>query len=198
VRPEAAHRGGRGGKRRVLLDIIDRYWDEIDGDFREILGIDALDWFRCRFYPEHYPPGAYPWEQFIRYAVHCTNVQGSALYDETLVETMYQEMVIEQSSKIKKPKPDEVEEERPPRRGYTRLVEAIYDLTDNVVALRAEMGRWPPAQTARAFTKRPWFPAEKAQAMMRRRAKERVNAAVAAAQQRSRQRRQNDIAGSGT
>lgn len=166
------------------------------------MGIDALDWFRSRFYPERYLPGAYPWEQFIRYAIHCTNIQGSALYDsslgdEQLVEKMYEEAKAEQSAKIKKSseKSDGLEY-RPPRRGYSRVVEAIYDLTDNVVALRAEMGRWPPSQTTKAFVKRPWFPAEMVQDRMRKRARKNVNRAIAAAQARWQER--NDDAGVGT
>lgn len=160
--------------------------------------MDALDWFRCRFYPEHYPPGSFPWEQFIRYAVHCTNKQGSALYDATLgdqelIDQMYDEAKAEQSSKVRKAKDEEELDPRPPRRGYSREVEAIYDLTDNIVALRAEMGRWPPFQTAKAFAPRPWFPAEVVQERMRKRAKRRVNQAVARAQ--SQWWEQNDNAG---
>lgn len=126
----------------------------------------------------------------MRYAIHCTNIQGSALYDaslgdEQLVEKMFAEAKAEQSAKVKKPteKSDGLEH-RPPRRGYSRVVEAIYDLTDNVVALRAEMGRWPPSQTTKAFVKRPWFPAEMVQEKMRKRARQNVNRAIATAQAR--------------
>lgn len=119
--------------------------------------------------------------------MYCTNEQGSALYDATLgdkelIDQLFEEMKAEQSAKKKVEKPEE-EEWRPPRRGYTRGVEAVYDLTDNIVALRAEMGRWPSTQTERAFSKRPWFPAEVAKDRMRRRAKANVNRAIATAQQ---------------
>jgi hypothetical protein len=100
-----------------------------------------------------------------------------------LLDQMYEDAKAEQSSKAKKTDSAKLEP-RPPRRGYSREVEAIYDLTDNLVALRAEMGRWPPAQTTRAFTKRPWFPAEVVAERMRKRARARVNSAIAAAQSR--------------
>lgn len=149
--------------------------------------MDALDWFRCRFYPGEYPAGAYPWEQFIRYAVHCTNIQGSALYDATLgdkqlIEELYAEAKKEQSAKKRaKPSGDELEP-RPPRRGYSREVEAIYDLTDNIVALRAEMGRWSRGDTARGMSKRPWFPAEIVEDRMRRRSRKNRDRAIAESQ----------------
>lgn len=93
-----------------------------------------------------------------------TNVQGSALYDATLgdkelIEQMYAEELERISSKRVERNEGE-KEHRPPRRGYTRTVEAIYDLTDNIVALRGELGRWSPSTTARHMSKRPWFPAE--------------------------------------
>jgi hypothetical protein len=133
--------------------------------------------------------------------VHCTNIQGSALYDSTLgdremIDQMYEEAKAEQSAKVKRTTPEDELEYRPPRRGYSREVEALYDLTDHIVALRAEMGRWPNTQTARAFTRRPWFPAEVVQEKMRKRAKQNVNRAIAAAQ--ARWQEQHDHSRSGT
>lgn len=117
-----------------------------------------------------------------------TNIQGSALYDASLgdpelVNQMYEQMVQEQSSKRKKLREDAEEEENPPRRGYSREVEAIYDLADNIVALRAEMGRWPRTQTTRVMSRRPLFPAEAARQRMAARARKRRDAAIAKAQQ---------------
>jgi hypothetical protein len=109
---------------------------------------------------------------------------------------MYEEAKAEQSSKIRKPEAKEELDPRPPRRGYSREVEAIYDLTDNIVALRAEMGRWQPSQTARSFARRPWFPAEVVQERMRKRAKAKVNSAVQRA--KAQWREQNDDARVGT
>jgi hypothetical protein len=202
-----ADRRGCGGKRRVVIDIVNRYWDEIEGDFRSYFnGLDAKQWFRVRLFP-HTPEeiSCYSWETFIRLAVYCTNIQGSALYDATLgdqdlIEEMYADLKEQQSSKRKPAASESPEiEERPPRRGYSREVEAIYDLIDNLVALRAEMGRWPQAQTARAFSKRPWFPGEVAQEKMRLRARRNVNRAIAAAQAHWLERQGNDdSAGSGT
>lgn len=105
-------------------------------------------------------------------------------------------MKAEQSSKLRKTRPEDELDPRPPRRGYSRTVEAIYDLTDNIVALRAETGRWPPSQTAKAFTRRPWFPAEVAQERMRKRAKREVSRAIAEAN--ARWREQHDDARVGT
>lgn len=132
--------------------------------------------------------------------MYVTNIQGSALYDATLgdeqlVEQIYEQLVGEQSSKIKKPEEDIENSARPPRRGYSREVEAIYDLSDHIVALRAEMGKWTRTATSRAMSKRPLFPAEAAQDRMRLRAKRRREDAVAKAQARWQQQNGD---GSGT
>lgn len=133
--------------------------------------------------------------------MHCTNHQGSALYDATLgddelIEQMFADAKAQQSSKRRVPTSEAEEDPRPARRGYSREVEAIYDLTDNIVAMRAEAGRWAPSQTARAFTRRPWFPAEVVEQRMRRRATKHVNKAVEAAQ--ARWRAEHDDSGRGT
>lgn len=100
---------------------------------------------------------------------------------------MYADAVAEQSSKRKVDPAAEIEY-RPPRRGYSREVEAIYDLHDSIVALRAESGRWPRTQTERMLARRPWFPAEVVQERMRRRARGRRDSAIAKAQARWSQR----------
>lgn len=113
-----------------------------------------------------------------------------------MIESMFEDAKAEQSAKRRVEKPVEELEDRPPRRGYSRTVEALYDVADNLVALRAEMGHWPQTQTARAFSKRPWFPAEVVQEKMRKRARVKVNSAIEMAQARWRQR--HDDTGSGT
>lgn len=155
------------------------------------MNLEAKDWFRCRLYEtDEYAKCVYSWDAFVRHVVYVTNIQGSALYDASLgdpalVDQMFDEMVQEQSSKRKKLREDSEEEiGTPPRRGYSREVEAIYDLTDNIVALRAEMGRWPRTQTSRMMSRRPLFPAEAARQRMDARAKKRRDAAIAAAQAR--------------
>lgn len=100
---------------------------------------------------------------------------------------MYAEELERISSKLVTKKREE-EEARPPRRGYTRTVEAIYDLIDNIVALRGEMGRWSPSHTERAMTKRPWFPSEVVAARVRNRNRTIRDAKIAQAQARSRGR----------
>lgn len=121
--------------------------------------------------------------------MYCTNIQGSLLYDATLgdkelIEAMYADELERISSK-RVTRKDEESEYRPPRRGYTRTVEAIYDLTDNIVALRGEMGRWSPSHTERAMTKRPWFPAEVVATRVRNRNRTMRDAKIRAAQERS-------------
>jgi hypothetical protein len=106
----------------------------------------------------------YSWQDFLDHTVYLTNQQGSALYDATLgdaelIEQMYEEELERISSKLIS-KAEREKEVRPPRRGYTRTVEAIYDLVDNMVALRGELGRWSPSTTERQMSKRPWFPGE--------------------------------------
>lgn len=140
----------------------------------------------------------YSWESFLRAAVYCTNIQGSALYDATLgdqdlIEQMYQDALAEQSSKIIRPK-GPVTEFRPPRRGYSREVEALYDLQDNIIAMRAEAGHWPRTSTEKVMTKRPWFPAEVVQERMAQRSRTIRDNRIAAAQARHRQRVKGDVA----
>lgn len=124
--------------------------------------------------------------------MYCSNIQGSALYDATLgdqelIESMYAEEIERISSKTVT-KAEGEKEARPPRRGYTREVEALYDLTDNIVALRGEMGRWSPSHTERAMTKRPWFPAEVVATRVRNRNRTMRDAKIHASQARNRAR----------
>lgn len=132
----------------------------------------------------------YPWEEFLRNSVYCTNEHGSALFDVTLgdpdvLEDLYKQALEEQSKKLKK-----VDEPtfHPSRRGYTREVEAILDVADNVIALRAETGKWKGSSTR--FSVRPVFPAEAVQDRMRKRNRAIRDDRIAAAQ--ARWRKQND------
>jgi hypothetical protein len=150
--------------------------------------LDARDWFRCRLFPDEYRSSVFTWDQFLEWTVYVTNIQGSAMYDASLGDTaliddLYEQARAEQSAKIKKTEKPE-DEWRPPRRGYSREVEAIYDLVDNLVALRGEMGRWPATTTERVMSKRPWFPAEVVQERMRAYARHRRDTALKAAQSR--------------
>lgn len=188
---EAVRGGRRGGKRRVVVDLVERYWDEIEGDFRHYLsGLDALEWFRCRAYPECYPPGVYPWEQFIRLVVYCTKIQGSGMYhatlsDSDLVDRIYRDLIDKQSKKIVE-KEEEPGVGHPPFRGYTREIEKLDDLIDVIMGLRAEMGQWkknPPP------TVRPLFPGEAAREKLAMRARRIRDEKIAASQERWRKRR---------
>lgn len=130
----------------------------------------------------------YTWQGFLDYVVYCTNIQGSALYDATLgdkemIEQMYAEEIERISSK-RIAKNDEIDM-APPRRGYTRAVEAIYDLTDNIVALRGEMGQWSPITTERQMSKRPEFPGEVVAERVRNRNRKKRDEKIAASQARN-------------
>lgn len=126
----------------------------------------------------------YPWEQFLRYAVYCTNEHGSALFDASLgdpdvLEDLYRQALEDQSRKLIK---GEKEEYQPSRRGYTREVEAILDVADNLIAMRAEMGKWKGSSTR--FSPRPVFPAEAVQERLRNRNRAIRDDRIRAAQER--------------
>lgn len=178
--------GGRGGKRGILLDIVDRYWDEIIGDFRKYFGgLDAGEWLRVRLFPHSEEEvSRYTWGDFLRLVVYCTNEHGSALFDSSLgdkdvIDELYRTALEEQSKKLK---PKDEGEYHPSRRGYTREVEATLEVADNVIALRAEMGKWKGSSTR--FTPKPLFPAEAVQNRLKNRNRAIRDDRVAAAQAR--------------
>jgi hypothetical protein len=140
----------------------------------------------------------YSWDEFIAHTVYVSNIQGSALYDASLgdpelIDEMFEDAKKKQSTKrvdrTPESRPDEIEW-RPSRRGYSREVEAIYDLTSNIVALRGELGRWPSHTTERQMPKRPWMPAELVEEMMRARSRRERDDRIARAQQRDRERQE--------
>jgi len=102
------------------------------------------------------------------------------LGDPGLIEDMFNAAVKKQSSKRKDPKDDEPY--HPSRRGYTREVEATLDVADNLVALRAEIGKWKGSSTR--FSPRPLLPAQAVQEMLRRRNMSIRDQKIAAAQGR--------------
>lgn len=137
-------------------------------------------------------PRRYTWDRFIRAAVYCVNEQGSALYDATLgdpelIEELFEKAKAEQSSKRRKTEADK-DEYRPSRRGYTRTVEKLHDIEDNLIASRAEAGKWKPSSVK--FSRRPLFPSEAVQERMRKRARAHTASAIAAAQERYRRNRE--------
>jgi hypothetical protein len=107
----------------------------------------------------------------------------ATLGDPDVLEDMYKQAVIDQSKKLKK---GEEGEFHPARRGYTREVEAILDVADNLIALRAEMGKWKGSSTR--FSVRPLFPAEAVQDRLRKRNRAIREDRIAAAQARWRAR----------
>lgn len=148
--------------------------------------MNALDWFHSRLHGGD--PSRFTWEQFLRNAVYCTNEHGSELFNATLgdedtLEDMYKKALEEQSRKLKKSDQDEY---RPSRRGYTRVVEATLDVADNIIALRAEMGRWKGSSTR--MSPRPVFPSTAVQDRLTRRNRAIRDDRIAASQARWRQR----------
>jgi hypothetical protein len=135
----------------------------------------------------------YAWTTFINNCVYCTNIQGSALYDATLgdkemIDQMFEDAKARQSMKIKEVEKPE-EEWRPSRRGYTREVEALYDVASNIVALRGELGKWNRTTSMNQMPRRPWMPQEVVEARMAHRSRTIRDEKIKAAQQRHRERR---------
>lgn len=117
--------------------------------------------------------------------MYCTNEHGSALFDATLgdedvLEDLYRAELVKQSKKLKDP--DDDKPYHPSRRGYTREVEAILDVADNLIAMRAEAGKWRGSSTR--FSARPLFPAQAVQERLRKRNMSIRDEKIKAAQQR--------------
>ena len=151
------------------------------------MGLNAADWIRCRLFGED--TSEYTWSRFLRLAHYCTQEYGTALFDVTLgdpelIEKMYKEELEKQSKKVKTPEADD--DWHPPRRGYTREVAAMLDVADNLIALRAEMGKWKGSSTR--MNPRPLFPAEAVQERLRQRNRSIRDDRIAAAQKRWREK----------
>lgn len=104
----------------------------------------------------------------------------ATLGDSGLIDDLYAQAVEKQSSKIKDREDDAPY--YPSRRGYTREVEATLDVADNLIALRAETGKWRPSSTR--FNPRPLFPGEAVQDKLRARNRKIRDEKIAAAQGR--------------
>lgn len=103
----------------------------------------------------------------------------ATLGDPDVIEELYKQALEEQSKKQKKGQQDEYQ---PSRRGYTREVEAALDVADNLIALRAEMGKWKGSSTR--FSVRPLFPSQAVQDRLRNRNRAIRDDRIAAAQAR--------------
>lgn len=126
--------------------------------------------------------------------MYCTNIQGSALYDvtlgdEDLINDLYEKAKKEQSAKLKPVDEPNVKRHKP-RRGYSREVEVLQDLVDNVIAFRAEAGKWKASSVK--YSARPQFPADAVRELMTARARARRDAAIVKA--KSHWRSANDVA----
>lgn len=112
-------RRGGGGKSAVILDLIEFYWDQIEGDFAaELHGVDARDWIR----------GQRPWDQFLNYCVTVARTPGTRVNAAQLNDDRYlpefERMLAESGDGPA----------RPPIEGHSRLVQSIYMLINEVRA----------------------------------------------------------------
>lgn len=140
-------RRGAGGKSSVILDLIEHYWDQIEGDFAtELHGLDARDWIR----------GRRPWDQFLNYCTTVARTPGTQLNAAQLNDDRY-------LAEFKKLLDEAPAVSRPPIEGHTRLIQAIYMLANEVraqtrqlakVDLRPILGPEMPADRLRDQKKR--------------------------------------------
>lgn len=70
------HRGPGPGKITRILRVVEDYWNDIEGDFQEILHLDALDWIR----------GERSWPQFFRHYKKVSRRVGSATHSRLLTD----------------------------------------------------------------------------------------------------------------
>lgn len=71
---------GAGKKSARILDLIDNYWDQIEGDFSHLHGgVDARDWIR----------GQRPWAQFLVYCDDVAQREGGRLWAAQLADERY-------------------------------------------------------------------------------------------------------------
>ncbi|WP_433568062.1 hypothetical protein ACQP1O_43240 (plasmid) [Nocardia sp. CA-151230] len=101
------------GKIRGILRLIDERWDDIDGDFQDILGVDAYDWIR----------GLRPWSQFHRHYKRCCRIVGSACHSALLVDPQ----LAEEAAKLPKAK-------NPTAFGFSAEIHALFNICDLIIA----------------------------------------------------------------
>ena len=112
------HRRGAGGKSIATLDLIEHYWDQIEGDFAYLLHIDARDWVR----------GLRPWDQFYTYCQTIAQIPGSRLRAAQLSDDRYLaevELMMERNEM-------DATQTRPPMENFTPEVEALYMVANDI------------------------------------------------------------------
>ena len=112
----AGDRRRGSGKSARILDLIDHYWDQIEGDFATILhGTDAGAWIR----------GERPWPQFLNYCNTIAQEQGGRLWAAQLSDSRFDDELEEQIAKS-------TDDARPPLEGDTAIVRAIRVLSNDI------------------------------------------------------------------
>lgn len=102
------------------VEVINRYWDAIEWDFQEFLGVNALDFVREL-------PGR-TWDQFLRFFDRLLQLEGSAVLEAYLNDPE----VIEEMAKSK----DRTRVSKPRLWRYSQEFAALRDLCDQMIASR--------------------------------------------------------------
>lgn len=112
MRPD--RRRGRRGKSARILDLIDHYWPQIEGDFAKFLHVDARDFIR----------GGRPWDQFLNYCDTVAQEDGGRLWAAQLADDRYDAEIERMLAERKTT--------RPGLEGDTAVVRAIRELRNDI------------------------------------------------------------------
>lgn len=113
----ADRRRGAGKKSTRILDLIEHYWDQIEGDLaRHMGGVDARDWIR----------GDRPWAQFLVYCDDIAQHEGGRLWAAQLSDERF-DAEIERMLAERGTTP-----QRPELEGDTAVVRAIRVMSNDI------------------------------------------------------------------
>lgn len=141
---QRGHRFGRGGKSARILDLIENYWDLIEGDFAKYLHVDARDFVR----------GTRPWGQFLSYCSTIAQVEGGRFWAAQLNDPRHEEEVAKKMA--------EQTSDRPPLEGHTAEIRALYLVANQIRLLIQAM-----TQSDIGFIEGPEGPADRINARRR-------------------------------
>lgn len=144
-------RRGASGKSSVILDLIDHYWPQIEGDFARGGYGDARDWIR----------GLRPWDQFLNFCRDIAQTSGTRLRAAQLNDPRFEdewELLLEEDKFATSTKPF-----RPSWEGFSPEIEAMYDLSDDIRLLVKVM-----SHSEIPFRARPESPVDRAKVKLRR------------------------------
>jgi hypothetical protein len=141
------HRFRGSGKSARIFDLIDCYWDLIEGDFAKYLHVDARDFIR----------GTRPWPQFLTYCAAIAQEEGGRFWAAQLLDPRHE-------SEIEKKLTEAADRgaNRPPLEGHTGEVKALYLVANQIRLLIQAM-----TQSEIGFIDGPEGPAERIQARRR-------------------------------